>query len=548
MGSGDLDPRVDSLSRRRRRRSRLRHRSARRAGVLVLGLATVLAAGACAAAGVFVNDPAALVRCDLGSQHVQTLGSSTFVAASDGSRLGVVPSTRNREPVPLARMSPWLLKATVAIEDARFWTRAGALDLQAITRAAVADVRAGRVVEGGSTIPQQLARDRYLRAPAPTLSRKLQEACLATRLEQRHSRRAILQDYLDDAYYGHHAYGVKAAAETYFSRPADRLTMVQAALLAGLPQAPTVFDPLEHPAAARRRRHEVLAALLASGAISGPRARAADRGPLHLRPGARYATAGPQPFFEYARRELIDRVGRWHAMHGGLDVTHDARPAHAAPGDHLDRSLARPAGPAGRRVGRDRPLDWRDPRDVRRGAGPSGSGVQPREPVAPAGGQHVQDVRAGGGDGGGHSAPVGLAGAARADDPRSAVHERHGAVGRAQLRRRGAGHDVAAAGDRVLGEHDLRAGGHEGRPAGRRERRAPDGDPVGAGARLLDHAGAGGRLAARDERRVRDARRPRHPPHAQLAGRDDRSGRQARAGRLGGPGEPRALAERRRSG
>ena len=290
----DLDPRVDSLSRRRRRRSRL-HRSARRAVFLVLGLVTVLVAGACAAvAGVFVNDPAALVRCDLGSQHVQTLGSSTFVAASDGSRLGVVPSTRNREPVPLGRMSPWLLKATVATEDARFWTRAGALDLQAITRAAVADVRAGRIVEGGSTIPQQLARDRYLRAPAPTLSRKLQEACLATRLEQRHSRRTILQDYLDGAYYGHHAYGVQAAAETYFSRPADRLTMAQAALLAGLPQAPTVFDPLEHPAAARRRRHEVLAALLASGAISGPRA-----------PGGR-----PRLAASAARRALRHRMGR----------------------------------------------------------------------------------------------------------------------------------------------------------------------------------------------------------------------------------------------
>jgi penicillin-binding protein 1A len=347
MEPPDLDPRIDALS-RRRRRSRLHRRSARRAVLLGLGLVTVLVTGACAAVtGVFVNDPAALVRCDLGSQHIQALGRSTFASASDGSRLGAVPSTRNREPVPLGRMSPWLLKATVAVEDARFWTRPGALDPQAITRAAVADVRARRVVEGGSTIPQQLARDRYLRAPAPTLSRKLQEACLATHLVQRHSRRAILQDYLDGAYYGHHAYGVKAAAETYFSRPADRLTMVQAALLAGLPQAPTVFDPLEHPAAARRRRHEVLAALLASGAISAPRYRAADRGPLHLRPGARYATGGPQPFFEYARRELIERVGRWHAMHGGLHVSttldpHMQRLATAS----IDHWLGRPGQPA----------------------------------------------------------------------------------------------------------------------------------------------------------------------------------------------------------
>jgi penicillin-binding protein 1A len=315
----DGDPRVDSLSRRRKRRSRAHHGHAFSLA-LVVGVVLVAGAGA-ALAGVFVDDPAALVRCDLGSQRVQTLGRTTFVAASDGSRLGAVPSTRNREPVPLARISPWLPKATVAVEDARFWTRPGALDAEAIARAAVADIGAGRIVEGGSTIDQQLARDRYLREPAPTLSRKLQEACLAAKLERRYPRRTILQDYLDEAYYGHLAYGAQAAAETYFSRPASRLTMAQAALLAGLPQAPTVYDPVEHPAAARRRRHEVLAALHATGAISAGRYRAADRSSLHLHPGTRYSTAGPQPFFEYARRELIHRVGRWRAMHGGLKVT-----------------------------------------------------------------------------------------------------------------------------------------------------------------------------------------------------------------------------------
>jgi penicillin-binding protein 1A len=313
------DPTVDPLSLRRKRRLRSHHRHALSLGFIV---ALVFVAGACAAvAGVFVNDPAALVRCDLGSLRAQALGHTTFVTASDGSRLGAVPSTRNREPVPLSRMSPWLAKATVAVEDARFWTRPGALDLEAITRAAVADIGAGRIVEGGSTIDQQLARDRYLRAPAPTLSRKLQEACIAAQLEQRYSRRTILQDYLDEAYYGHLAYGVQAAAETYFSRPASRLTMAQAALLAGLPQAPTVYDPIPHPAAARRRRNEVIAALRAAGAISAGRMRAAQRSPLRLRPGRRYSGAGPQPFFEYARRELIQGVGRWRAMHGGLDVS-----------------------------------------------------------------------------------------------------------------------------------------------------------------------------------------------------------------------------------
>ena len=346
--AADADARVAALWLRRRRHRRTHQRSRRRGVLLALVLLTALVTGACAAvAGVFVKNPAALVRCDLGSLHARPLGSSTFVAASNGVRLGAVPSTRNREPVPLGRMSPWLPKATVAVEDARFWTRSSALDLKAITRAAVADVGAGSIVQGGSTITQQLARDRYLRSPAPTLARKLLEACLAAQFEQRHSRRAILQDYLDEAYYGHRAYGVQAAAETYFSRPASRLTMPQAALLAGLPQAPSVFDPLNHPVAARRRRHEVLAALRSTGAISASRYRAADRASLQLQPGTRYAAGAPQPFFEYARRELIQRVGRWRAMHGGLSVTTtlDPRLQRLAMGA-VDHWLGQPGQPA----------------------------------------------------------------------------------------------------------------------------------------------------------------------------------------------------------
>jgi penicillin-binding protein 1A len=292
-----------------------------RAAVLAYVVAGLVVAGACAAVGVlFVDDPAALLRCDLASAHPRVLGRNTFVEASGGLRLGAVPSTWNREPVPLARMSPWLPKATVAIEDLRFWTRQSALDLEAITRAAIANLRAGRTVQGGSTLAQQLVRDRYLRTRAPTLARKLKEACLAAQLEQRESKRAILQAYLNQVYYGHHAYGAQAAAETYFSRSARRLTLTQAALLAGLPQAPSVYDPLDHPGAARRRRDEVLAALRASGDIAPSRYEAAVRSSLHLHPSGRYVAVAAQPFFEYSRRELVRRFGRWRARHGGLRV------------------------------------------------------------------------------------------------------------------------------------------------------------------------------------------------------------------------------------
>jgi penicillin-binding protein 1A len=275
--------------------------------VLTTAVLLVAVAGAgVAVAALFVSDPPALLGCTLPPAPPQH--STTFVDDDTGQPLGAVPSPRNREPVPLASMSPWLAKATVAVEDRRFWTRDTAIDAVGIARAAIANSRAGKTVEGGSTLTQQLARDLYLPKPAATLSRKLKEACLAAQLEQRDSKRTILSDYLNDVYYGQNAYGVQAAAETYFSKPASRLTLAQAALLAGLPQAPTVYDPLQHPSLAKRRRNEVLGALLHSRAISPARYRIASGGPLGLRPGTRYTAAKGQPFFAYATRELKHRA------------------------------------------------------------------------------------------------------------------------------------------------------------------------------------------------------------------------------------------------
>src|SRR5689334_7445963 len=233
------------------------HRARRRAGVRAAVLTALLliagvAAGGAAVAALFVSDPPALLHCRLPATPRRALGTTTFVSDDSGNVLGAVPSPRNREPVPLARMSPWLAKATVAVEDRRFWTRETAIDAVAIARAAAANYRAGKTVQGGSTLTQQLARDLYLPTPAPTLSRKLKEACLAAQLEQRDSKRTIIGDYLNDVYYGQNAYGVEAAAETYFAKPASRLTLAQAALIAGLPQAPTVYDPLQHSGPARR--------------------------------------------------------------------------------------------------------------------------------------------------------------------------------------------------------------------------------------------------------------------------------------------------------
>jgi penicillin-binding protein 1A len=305
------------LRRRRARRRRSRAHRGLALAILFVAFVAVSSAGAL----VFVaGSPDSVIECNLQATHPPVLGSSSFVYADDGTRLGTVPTGRDREPIALSSMSHWLPTATVAIEDRRFWSH-GALDYAAIARAAVADVEAGRVVQGASTITEQLVRDRYLGDRPMTLSRKLQEACLAVQLAQRSSKRQILSAYLNQVFYGNHAYGVQAAAWTYFSRPASRLSLTQAALVSGLPQSPTLDDPLRHAHAALTRRNEVLAALLRTRAISSATYRAAVARPLGLHPGTRYQQLAYPTFTGDAVHQLLQRDGAAEAERGGLTVT-----------------------------------------------------------------------------------------------------------------------------------------------------------------------------------------------------------------------------------
>src|SRR5205823_2702020 len=205
--------------------------------------------------------------CDLNSLRPVSLGSNSFLFANDGSLLGVIPSVTNRQPLRLDKMSPWLPKATVAIEDSRFWQH-GALDYRGIARALYKDVNARRIVEGGSTITQQLVRNLYIGKAQRTFSRKIKEACLAQKLSGRWTKKQILAAYLNEVFYGRHAYGAQAGAQTFFSTSAQRLTLSQAALLAGLPQAPTTYDPVRQPDDALARRNEVLRAMWTHGYIT----------------------------------------------------------------------------------------------------------------------------------------------------------------------------------------------------------------------------------------------------------------------------------------
>ena len=274
----------------------------------------VPAAAAAWVFGVYESAPALEDLQPLSQDSVST------VYAADGSRLGFIHSDTVREPVPSSGIASRLKQATVAIEDRRFYDEGG-VDPEAIARAGLRDLLAGgRPVQGGSTITQQLVRDLYLRHPSETLKRKIVEARLADEENARHSKDAILTAYLNTAPYGAATVGVQAAAETYFSTSAKRLSLKQAALLAGLPQAPSEYDPLLHRRAAKARRAEVLTAMERQGYISARRyARTVHTG-LGLNPSRRYTRARDPYFFDLVRRELVRRYGIDTVRRGGLEV------------------------------------------------------------------------------------------------------------------------------------------------------------------------------------------------------------------------------------
>ena len=282
-------------------------------GVFV-AVAVALAAGIGATAGVFAYGSS----CDLDSLHPVLIGRNSFVYAADGSLLGSIPAERNRQPVAAEDMSPWVRKATIAVEDRRFFEHGG-IDVEGIARAAVTDIKAGEVVEGGSTITQQLVRNLYI-SRERTVQRKLKEACLATKLDGAWGKERILTTYLNQVFFGNQAYGIEAAAQTYFSKRARDLTLREAALLAGLTQAPSVHNPFTAPGRARARRTVVLRAMLETGVILPKRFRKANRSSLGLRPGRLYTTIREPYFFGYVRDRLIEAYGAEEVRSGGLKV------------------------------------------------------------------------------------------------------------------------------------------------------------------------------------------------------------------------------------
>ena len=285
------------------------------AGILTAALITF---------GIFAGSAAAALlgyfAADLPAAHdlaTVPLPLSTYIYDRTGEHLLYTLEDERRELIALAQVPELMQEATVAIEDHSFWSNPG-IDVGGIARAFQANLAKGGIAQGGSTITQQLIKTRLL-GDEPTLTRKIKEAMLAVEATRTFSKQQILEMYFNQIFYGNQAYGLKAAAQTYFNVPdLNQLTLGQMALLAGLPQAPSEYDPIQNAPAAAARRVQVLDAMVDQGYISEDQATAAKNDPIKVTPAS---TSLYAPHFTFRIREqIINVLGEKAAYRGGYRI------------------------------------------------------------------------------------------------------------------------------------------------------------------------------------------------------------------------------------
>jgi penicillin-binding protein 1A len=298
------------------RRARPRARPWLRTLLIVAGILSLLfgAGVAVAALWAFTILPRTLPSVTALESFQPLVGTKIY---DDNDELITELHVERRIFVPLAHIPQALRDAIIATEDKRFYYHWG-IDPIGIARAVTQNYRRGRIVEGGSTITQQLTKVLFL-TPDKSLERKLKEAVLALELERRYTKDRILEMYLNQVYFGHGAYGVEAAARTYFGKSVSELNVREAALLAGLPRAPTTYSPFEHGDAAKRRREVVLRRMVDFGALKDADAKRLARADLGLIPPERRRTTG-QYFLDYVQQTLEARYGADMVFKGGLNV------------------------------------------------------------------------------------------------------------------------------------------------------------------------------------------------------------------------------------
>ena len=334
----------------RQRKARRRKRPSARGKILLsVGVvATVALIAVCSAAGYVLAIASSAPELD--ELKAQDKGEVSVVFAADGSRLGFVQSDVLRRVVPFGDMPQEMRRATVAIEDERFYKHKG-VDFNAIIRAGIKNLESGKTVQGGSTITQQLVRALYIRDPKRDFARKVREAKLASELEEKRSKRWILNEYLNSVPYGtvggRTAIGAQAAAVTFFDKNVDDLNLDESALLAGLPQAPSEYNPFRNPHAALARRNEVLKAMFDNDYITQAEMLEAMDAPLKLKRGTRYTVRREPYFFDYVQEELIERYGVGVVRRGGLKIHTTIQPGlQDAAREAINAYYGDPAGPA----------------------------------------------------------------------------------------------------------------------------------------------------------------------------------------------------------
>ena len=302
---------------------------------LVSGMLAFVTLGALTAAVLLVGY--ALIARDLPAPSELRQRASTFQSTRIYDRAGNLlnetfdPNTGRRIEVPLAKISPYVLEATIATEDANFYKHPG-IDPVALARALYYAVQERDVVAGGSTITQQLVK-RVLLSTERTLTRKFKEAILAAEITRRYSKDEILELYLNEVYYGSLAYGIDAAAETFFGKDAADLTLAEASLLSGLPQLPAYYDPYTHPDRAKERQAVVLGLMVKAGYITQAEADAAWVEPLVYAP-LQFDLNAPH-FTLYVRQQLEQIFGPEVLYQSGYQVTTTLDPALQAQAERI---------------------------------------------------------------------------------------------------------------------------------------------------------------------------------------------------------------------
>ncbi|MFH1826289.1 MAG: PBP1A family penicillin-binding protein [bacterium] len=256
---------------------------------------------------------------DVNSITSYTPSESTIIYATDGTVLARLHREENRRIVPLSKISPFMQKSVISTEDPTFYRHHG-FDFYSIFRATLKNLAYGRIVEGGSTITQQLARNVFL-SRRKALTRKFGELILALQLERRYTKNEILEMYLNQVYYGHNAYGIESAASLYFNKKAAELSLAESAMLAGLIRGPELYSPYRNFKGAKKKQIQVLNNLLSQKYVSEEEAQAAAIVELEFAPKNLKRLGEIAPYFiSHILKDLIETYGEETVYHDGLRV------------------------------------------------------------------------------------------------------------------------------------------------------------------------------------------------------------------------------------